>query len=68
MKKEKEIYVYYEDYDYKSIAEEYLETPEKLKSYFGWIDDKFDENNELTIYKLVPHKVFKKETNYKFVE
>lgn len=63
----KEKYVYYDkdDYEFKEIAEEYLESPEKLKEYFGYLDEYLDEG-EFIIYKLVPYKTLQK--TYKFKE
>lgn len=68
MKEEKEIYVYFEDEEgrYVDIPEKYLENPETMQKWGSW-DDLLDSSGKVTIYKLVPHKVFKKEINYKFV-
>lgn len=66
-----EKYIYYDrggDYNYKEIKEEYLKSNDSFKNYFGYIDDQFDENNEIVVYKLVLFKTFKKETSYKFKE
>lgn len=68
MKKEKDIYVYFEEKEgyYNFIPEEYLENPETMQKWGSW-DDLLDSSGEVTIYKLVPYKIFKKEINYKFV-
>lgn len=68
MKEEKEIYVYYdkEDFEYKEIDGKYLENAKELEKYFGHsIKYNLNEDKELVIYKLIKHKVFKKE--FKFV-
>lgn len=64
----KKKYIYYdrENYCFKEIGEEYLESADKFVSYFRYIDDCLDNNREIIIYELVPHKVFKKEVDYKF--
>lgn len=61
-------FVYFdrENYGYQEIDKQYLETPEKLVTYFGYIDDRLNDKDELTIYELVPHKVLKKDISYKF--
>lgn len=64
-------YVYYDrggSMDWREIDKKYMQTEKEFKSYFGYIDDQFDENDEIIVYKLVPFKVFKKEINYKFIE
>ena len=67
--KEKEIYVYFEEKEgcYNSIPEEYLKNSETMQKWGSW-DDLLDSSGKVTIYKLIPHKVFKKEINYRFIE
>lgn len=55
-----------EQYGYSPIEERFLNAPEELENYFGYIDDHLDENNELIIYELIPYKVLKKDVTYKF--
>jgi len=57
-----------EQYVYSPIEERFLNAPEELENYFGYIDDHLDQNGELIIYELIPYKVLKKEVTYKFKE
>ena len=63
-------FVYFDrrDYCYKEIEEKYIDTPNNLTSYFGYIEDQLDDNNQLIIYKLVPQKTLVKNVNFKFKE
>jgi hypothetical protein len=67
--KKDKIFVYYNrrEYEYREICEEDFENEEIFIKYFGYMDDHLDNNDELTIYELVPHKVLKKDVKYKFI-
>lgn len=68
--KQEDKFVYYDNQDYRyiEITKEYVDDAQKLREDYLYDESCYDENNEVTIYKLVPLKKLKKEISYKFVE